>query len=86
MRIGLAQHGVRVTLVSLCFIDTETGQQQPERWPFGKMPADVAFRIAKAAARGQAQFILPWPFAWLRIVDRLMPGPLRERLLLKLVP
>ena len=86
LRIGLAEHGIRVTLISPGFIDTAAGQRASAPRPFEMRSADVASRIAKAAARGQAHLVLPWPFAWLRIFDRLLPRSWRDRLLLRLAP
>lgn len=86
LRLGVKEHGVRVTLVSPGFIDTAAGQWTGGARPFLLQPADAAARIARAAARGQAHAIFPWPFAVLRWVDRLLPRPLRDRLLLGLRP
>ncbi|MDF0486694.1 SDR family NAD(P)-dependent oxidoreductase [Sphingomonas sp. H39-1-10] len=86
LRIGVKPHGVRVTLVSPGFIDTAAARRTPGPKPFLMRPADAAARIARAAARGQAHAILPWPFVWLRWFDRLLPRALRDRLLLSLTP
>lgn len=86
LRIGVAAHGVGVTLVSPGFIDTAAGRKVPGPKPFLMPPAQVAARIARAAERGQAHLMLPWPFAWLRVLDRLLPARLRDRLLLGLAP
>jgi short-subunit dehydrogenase len=86
LRIGAARHGVRVTLVSPGFIDTAAARRTPGPKPLILPPAVVADRIARAVARGQAHLVLPWPFGLLRIVDRLLPRPWRDRLLLSLAP
>lgn len=86
LRIGVRPHGVRVTLVSPGFIDTAAGRKVPGPKPMLMAPEAVAARIAQAAAAGTAHAVMPWPFAALRWVDRLLPGPLRERLLLSLTP
>jgi len=86
LRIGVKPHGVRVTLVSPGFIDTAAAHRTPGPKPFQMQPADAAARIARAAAHGRAHAILPWPFAVLRWFDRLLPGALRDRLLLSLTP
>ncbi|PXA83375.1 oxidoreductase [Nostoc sp. 3335mG] len=86
LRIGLAPRGVGVTLVSPGFIDTAAGRTASGPRPFLMTPAHVAARIAKAAARKQAHLILPWPFAWLRVLDRLLPGAVRDRVLRSLAP
>ena len=86
LRLGVKEHGVHVTLVSPGFIDTPNGRKTPGPRPFLLQPADAAARIARAAARGQAHAIFPWPFVLLRWVDRLLPTVLRDRLLLGLTP
>jgi hypothetical protein len=51
------------------------------------MSLPTAVRLVLAAAdRGQAHAIIPWPFAVLRLIDRLLPAPWRDRLLLALKP
>lgn len=84
LRLGVRQHGVNVTLVSPGFVDTAAGREVPGPKPL-MLPADkLALRIAKAAALGQAHLITPWPFVLLRLLDRILPRILRERLLLAL--
>jgi len=86
LRIGLAGHGVRVTLVSPGFIDTAAARRTPGPKPLIMPPETAADRIARAVEHGQAHLVLPWPFAFLRIVDRLLPRFVRDRLLLSLAP
>jgi len=86
LRIGVRAHGVRVTLVSPGFIDTETGRCTPGPKPFLLRPEQAAARIARAATQGRAHLVTPWPFALLRGLDRLLPMFLRDRLLLSLTP
>ena len=86
LRLGVKQYGVHVTLVSPGFIDTLGGRKAPGARPFLLQPSDAAARIARAAARGQAHAIFPWPFVLLRWFDRLLPPVLRDRLLLGLTP
>lgn len=86
LRLGVKQYGVGVTLASPGFIDTESGRRAAGPRPFELRPSDAAARIAKAAARGRAHAIFPWPFIVLRWVDRLLPRVLRGRLLLALTP
>lgn len=86
LRINVAKHGVRVMLVSPGFIDTAAGRAVAGPKPLLLTPAAVAARIAGAVARQQAHLVLPWPFALLRLFDRLLPRLLRDRLLLSLAP
>lgn len=86
LRLSVRAYGVTVTLVSPGFIDTAAGRRVPGPKPLMLQPGDVAARIAAAAAAGKAHAIMPWPFAALRLLDRLLPRFLRERLLLSLAP
>ncbi|MBB4860602.1 short-subunit dehydrogenase [Novosphingobium chloroacetimidivorans] len=90
LRLNLRPHGVTVTLVSPGFIDTAAGRRQAGSQagtrPFALSPDVVAHRIMRAVQRRQAHLILPWPFALLRLFDRALPAPLRDRLLLSLTP
>lgn len=86
LRLGVRDHGVTVTLVSPGFIDTAAGRRVPGPRPMLIQPEAAAARIARAAAAGKAHLILPWPFAVLRLFDRLLPRPVRDRLLSSLTP
>lgn len=86
LRIGVAPHGVSVTLVSPGFIDTAAGRKVPGPKPMLMTADAVAARIAKAAERRQPHLVLPWPFVALRWLDRLLPRPLRDRVLAGLAP
>jgi short-subunit dehydrogenase len=84
LRLGVREHGVTVTLVSPGFVDTAAGREVPGPKSLMLAPDDLAARIARAAALGRAHLVTPWPFALLRLLDRLLPRALRERLLLAL--
>jgi len=86
LRLALRSHGVSVTLVSPGFIDTAAGRQVPGPKPMLMAPDVVADRIVRAAEQGRAHLVLPWPFVVLRWLDRLLPRPWRDRLLLSLAP
>ncbi len=86
LRLSVIDRGVRVTVVSPGFIDTAAGRKSPGPRPFLLQPADAAARIARAAERGRAHSIFPWPFAVLCWIDRLLPAMARDRLLRALTP
>jgi short-subunit dehydrogenase len=86
LRIGVAPHGVRVVLASPGFIDTAAGRRTPGPRPLQMQPAAAASRIARAVERGNGHVVLPWPFAALRVIDRLLPRRLRDHLLRALAP
>lgn len=86
LRINLKRHGVRVTLVSPGFIDTKAARAVPGPKPMAISADRAATLIARAAALGKGHAILPWPFALLRLLDRILPRPLRDRVLQALTP
>jgi short-subunit dehydrogenase len=86
LRLAARPHGVSVTLVSPGFIDTAAGRKVPGPRPMLMAPEAVAAMIARAAAAGKAHLVLPWPFLALRWFDRLLPRPLRDRVLAALTP
>lgn len=86
LRLAVRDRGVAVTLVSPGFIDTAAARQVPGPKPLIMRPDAVAARIDRAVRRRQAHLVLPWPFAVLRWLDRLLPRLLRDRLLLALAP
>lgn len=86
LRLGLREHGVSVTLVSPGFVDTAAGREVPGPKPLILTPDVLAERIARAAETGRAHLVTPWPFVLLRLLDRVLPRVLRERLLLALAP
>lgn len=73
LRIAVRPHGIYVTLVSPGFIDTAAGRRVPGPKLLLMGPDAVAARIA--------HLILPWPFPALRWFDRLLPRPMRDRVL-----
>jgi short-subunit dehydrogenase len=86
LRLGVKDHDVAVTMISPGFIDTEAAHRVPGPKPFLLSVESAAIRIIEAAERRRAHVILPWPFAALRLFDRLLPLPLRDRILLALAP
>lgn len=86
LRLGAREHGVTVTLVSPGFLDSSAKRNDPRPKLLLMLPEVAAARIAKAAESGKAHLIMPWPFVVLRWFDWLLPGPLRDRLMLALPP
>ncbi len=81
LSIALEPHGVDVLLVSPGFVDTPMSRRLASPKPF-LLDVDVAAaRIARAASRRRRHLVLPALFWWLRVGDRLLPWPLRRRIL-----
>ncbi|KPF63750.1 SDR family NAD(P)-dependent oxidoreductase [Porphyrobacter sp. AAP60] len=84
LRLAVRGHGVTVTLVSPGFF---AGAVQPGAVPSrpGEISADeVAEKMIAAVRAGRAELVVPRRFLLLRWFDRLLPRPLRDRLLLSL--
>ena len=79
MRAQAMEDGV--TLAAPGFIDTAAGRAVPGAKPMLLSADEAARRIARAALAGKGYYVTPWPFSILRLVDRLLPAPLRDRLL-----
>lgn len=86
LRINMRPQGVSVTLVSPGFINTNAARHIPGPKPLMISAPRAAARIARAAERGRAHVITPWPFALLRMIDRLLPRFVKDRLLRSLAP
>lgn len=86
LRIALRPHGVSVTLISPGFIDTAAARRVPGPKPFIMSPDRAARMIVARAGRRRAHLVMPWAFAFLRLMDRALPRILRDRLLRALAP
>lgn len=86
LRNAVVRYGVSVTLVSPGFINTAAARRVAGPKPFVVQPDAAAARIVAAATQGKAHLVFPWPFGLLRLVDRLLPRALRDRLLAALAP
>ncbi len=84
LRLALKPHGVSVTLVSPGFFAPAETQAHGYARPGEIAPALVASRLIAAAARGMSELVTPWRFFVLRWIGRLLPRPLRDRLILSL--
>ncbi len=79
LRLAAGPHGVSITLVSPGFFNTG-GPPRP-----GEIPASrVAERAIAALEAGAAECVVPRRFLLLRWLDRCLPRPLRDRILLAL--
>lgn len=84
LRLAVRSHGVSVTLAAPGFFTVAEGGTPGRRRPFEVRAGVVAERIIRATLRGQPRLVTPQPFMLLRWLDRLLPRPLRDRLLLGL--
>lgn len=79
--IRLSRHGVHVTLVSPGFIDTAMSRQVTEPKPF-LMGADRAAAIIARGIEAHARtIVLPWQYAVIRDLTRLLPRAMLRRFL-----
>jgi len=81
LRLRLAKHRVRVTLVSPGFIDTPMSQSVTEPKPF-LLPVDKAAAIiSRKVAAGAHTIIVPWQFRLIRALTELLPRFILHRAL-----
>jgi short-subunit dehydrogenase len=73
LSIRVARYGVGVTLVSPGFIDTPMSRQVPSPKPFLMNADDAARVIVRGIARRKRRIVVPWQFAVIRAVTRLIP-------------
>lgn len=84
LRLAVKGNGVSVTLISPGFFAGRGEGALPPARP-GEIPAGhVAERAIAAVERGAAELVVPRWFLLLRWFDRLLPRPLRDRILLGL--
>ncbi|QKG72293.1 SDR family NAD(P)-dependent oxidoreductase [Erythrobacter mangrovi] len=84
LRLSVKGHGVSVTLVSPgFFIDTRAGGTKPSM-PGEISAGRVAEKMIAAVLAGRAELSVPRRFLLLRWFDRLLPRPLRDKILLSL--
>lgn len=84
LRLAVRPHGVSVTLISPGFFAPANAGSSANTRP-GEIPAGlVAERTIAAVERGAAELVLPRRFLLLRWFDRLLPRPVRDRILLGL--
>ncbi|MCX2560435.1 SDR family NAD(P)-dependent oxidoreductase [Acetobacter farinalis] len=75
---------VQLTLIIPGFVDTPMSQRLEGARPFLVSAESAARQIMKAIRNGQAEYIFPWQFRVLRVVERLLPLFLRKRILMNL--
>ncbi|WP_296721689.1 SDR family oxidoreductase [Erythrobacter sp.] len=84
LRLAVRKHGVSVTLITPGFFAAAQGDHSVTRRPGEISAGIVAERMIAAVASGRAEVVVPRRFLLLRWLDRLLPRPLRDRLLLSL--
>ena len=82
--LGWSRHNVRITLIVPGFVDTPMSQRLEGERPFLVSAGSAARRIMRAIKMGKKEYIFPWQFRVLRVVERLVPHFLRARILLSL--
>jgi short-subunit dehydrogenase len=84
LRLAVKGRGVSITVISPGFFASRGGgagsPARPAEVPAGR----VAEKAIAAVERGAAELVVPRRFLLLRWFDRLLPGPLRDRILLGL--
>ena len=79
LRLRLAKHRVKVTLVSPGFIDTPMSRSVTVPKPF-LMPVDKAVAIiSRKVAQGAHTIVVPWQFRIIRAVTELLPRSILHR-------
>ncbi|HQR10031.1 MAG TPA: SDR family oxidoreductase [Casimicrobiaceae bacterium] len=78
LRVELRGSGVAVVTICPGFISTPMTARNPYRMPFLLAPDRAARLIARAIARRQRYYVLPWQMAWTGRVLKLLPRPLYE--------
>lgn len=86
LRLAVKPYGVGVTHAAPGFLDTPSAQASARGLPFTISVEEAARRIVRAGQKGKRHYVTPWQFAALRAVDALLPGAVRDRLLMRLQP
>jgi short-subunit dehydrogenase len=84
LRLAVKERGVSVTLISPGFFAGRGGDAGSPARPGEIAAGRVAEKAIAAVERGAAELVVPRRFLLLRWFDRLLPGPLRDRILLGL--
>ena len=81
LRVEMLGSGVAVVTLCPGFVATPLTAGNPYRMPFILQPERAARLMARAIARRQRFYTLPWQAAWLGRVLRVLPRPLYDRVL-----
>ena len=73
---SLSRHGVGVTIASLGYIDTPMSRSVHSIKPFMMSADDAAAIIKVRLTRGARRFVIPWQFAAIQTLHRLIPRAL----------
>jgi short-subunit dehydrogenase len=84
LELRLMKHGVGVTLVSPGFIDTPMSRSVPPPKPFLITAVDAAAIIRRKVAAGSRRLVIPWQFAVILALTRLLPRALTRAVLRRL--
>jgi short-subunit dehydrogenase len=79
--LRMARHGVAVTLIAPGFIDTPMSRSVTNWKPFLMTVDDAARIMARKIDAKRRRIVLPWPFAVIRGVARLLPQSLSRAVL-----
>jgi short-subunit dehydrogenase len=82
LRLRIARHGVRVTVVAPGFVDTPMSQQVTAPKPFMISAEVAAQRMKRIIDRKHRDAVVPWPYAVLRTLYRPLPRFLRDAIAL----
>lgn len=83
-RLDWGRHNIKVTLIVPGFVDTPMSRRLKGARPFLVSAGSAARQIIHAVATSQAEYVFPWQFRVLRVVERLLPQFIRKKILLSL--
>lgn len=83
-QLAWQKFGISVVLISPAFVDTPMSQKLKRSRPFLVSAPKAADMMMKAIDAKKKHYIFPWPFRVLRVIERLLPLWVREKILLSL--
>ena len=76
LRLDLARHNVRVTLINPGFVETPMTSVNTFPMPFMITAPDAAQRIVRGLEKGKFEIVFPWQLAGMLKLLRVLPYPL----------